>query len=43
MLLQRHVGGVEVEDDLPRRYLAMGLEEAVNEQPLDRRRLVANA
>ena len=28
---QRHVGSVEVENDLPRQRLAMGLEEQVDE------------
>ena len=41
--VERHVGGVEVEDDLPRRRIAMGLEETVNEQPLDRRCVMGTA
>ncbi len=42
MPVQRHVGGVEVEDDLSGRR-AVRLQEQVHEQRLDRRRLVAHA
>ena len=38
--MQRVVGGVEVEDQ-PRRRPRMGIEEEIDEQPLDRRRVVA--
>ena len=41
MAVQRVVGGVEIEDDLLRRA-AMGLEEQIDQQPLDHRRIVAD-
>jgi hypothetical protein len=33
--VQRNVGGVEIEDDLPVRRLAVGLEKEVDEYSLD--------
>jgi hypothetical protein len=42
MPVQGHVGGVEVEHDLPRRR-TMGVQEQVHEQRLDRRAIVADA
>jgi len=41
--VQGNVGGVEVEDDLPGRRLAVRLEEEADEQRLDRGRVVADA
>ena len=41
MAVQRVVGGVEIEDDLLRRA-AMRLDEQVDQQPLDHRRIVAD-
>jgi hypothetical protein len=41
--VQRHVGCVQVEDELPRRRAAVGVEEQVDEQRLDRGVVVANA
>ena len=41
MAVQRVVGGVEIEDDLLRRA-AMGLNEQVDQQPLDHRPIVAD-
>ena len=43
MPVQGNVGGVEVEDDLPGRRLAVRLEEEADEQRLDRGRVVADA
>lgn len=42
MPVQRDVGGVEVEDDLPRRR-AVRVEEQIDEQRLDRRGIMADA
>ena len=39
--VQRIVGGIEIEDDLLGR-LVMGIEEDIDEQCLDRRRVVAD-
>jgi hypothetical protein len=39
--MQRHVGRVQVEDDLPRRR-AVRVEEEVDEQRLNRRAVVAD-
>ena len=41
MAVQGIVGGVEVENDLPRRP-AVRVEEQLDQQPLDRRRVVAD-
>ena len=43
MPVQGNVGGVEVEDDLPGRRLAVRLEEEADERRLDRGRVVADA
>ena len=43
MPVQGNVGRVEVEDDLPGWPLAVRLEEEIDEQRLDRRRIMADA
>jgi len=39
--MQRIVGGIEIKDDLFRR-LVVGIEEEIDEQAFDRRRVVAH-